>query len=683
MSVEVSLDFETRSACDLRRAGAYRYAEDRSTDVWCAAYVARNLADEAFDIGLVDVPLWTPETHIGGGADDLYDLAADPSVTWRAWNAQFERAIWREKMHRRYGFPAIPADRWVCTAAEARAMNLPGKLESSAKVLGVQEQKDMGGHRLMLQMARPRKIHADGSMTWWDDVDRKARLFEYCKQDVRTELAIKERVQRLQPYERQVFIMDMRANDRGIKLDHRLAEASKRMADQIKVKADDDITFITGGEVSKVTNVGRLKRWMSEAFGLDVETLNKKQVRELLDDEFLPLPIREALEIRVATGKSSVRKIEAMLKAACSDNTLRGLLLYWGAGTGRWAGRLVQPQNFPARTAGLPEWWIDALFENPGNIVNAILAGDVGLLDLEGAPLEIISMLLRMMLVARDGKLLVAADYSAVEARVAAWLVDCEWRLEVFRTHGKIYEASAAMMFKVPFESIKRGMPNYHLRQRGKVAELALGFQGGENALIAMGAYDYGLDDEELTDIKVKWREASPEFPVAWRELNDACTDAVRHPETVIRCMNGRVAFKFTGGFLWMKLPSGRRLAYCQPKVVWRPAPWDKTREIPSVEAWAVNSKTKQWSKRSLYGGLLFENLVQATARDLMADAMLRLEAGGKYLPLLSVHDEIITEADEEAADVMEFERIMCELPEWAKGCPVKADGWAGRRYRK
>lgn len=246
-----------------------------------------------------------------------------------------------------------------------------------------------------------------------------------------------------------------------------------------------------------------------------------------------------------------------------------------------------------------------------------------------------------------------------------------------------IYEASASTMFRVPFETIKKGGVNYKLRQRGKVAELALGFQGGENALITMGAYDYGLDDEELTDIKVRWREASPEFPEAWRELNDQCIQAVMHPGVVTEALGGRVRFKVSGGFLWLKLPSGRRLAYCQPKVVWKPAPWDRSREIPGVEAWAVNSKTKQWQKRSIYGGLIFENVVQATARDLMASAMLRLEQAGKYFPLLSVHDEIITEVAEDAADVPEFEQFMCELPQWAEGCPVAADGWAGRRYRK
>lgn len=683
MTTEVSLDFETRSAFDLKKGGAYPYAQHASTDTWCAAFLAVPQDDPTFDIGLVDVPVWTPEQRDTDVAFALYEHAENPDVMFRAWNAQFERAVWREIMHRRYGFPDIPAERWVCTAAEARAMNLPGALENSARVLGVLQQKDQAGSRLMLQMAKPRKIHADGSMTWWDDAERKARLIAYCQQDVRTELAVKEKIQRLQPTERRVFVLDMKMNDRGIRLDRELAVAAKDIADRVKTQGDSDLDDVTGGFVTKTTNVGRLKRWMKEAFDVDVESLSKKQVRDLLNDEFLPQPVREALEIRVATGKSSVRKIESMLKAVCPDDVLRGLLLFCGAGTGRWAGRLVQPQNFPARTAGVPEWWIEQFFDQPTHVVDLIMRRDLAGLELEGSPLEVISMVLRSMLVARPGKVLVAADYAAIEARVSAWLTGCEWRMEVFRTHGKIYEASASTMFNVLLETIRKGGVNYHLRQKGKVAELALGFQGGENALIAMGAYDMGLDDSELPEIKTKWREASPEFPAAWRELNDACIQAVAKPGLITEALGGRVRFKVTGGFLWLKLPSGRRLAYCQPRVVWKPAPWDREKTIPGVVAWAVNSKTKQWQKRSIYGGLLFENIVQATARDLMAAAMLRLDDGGKYLPLLSVHDEVITEADPETADVAEFERIMCELPDWAVGCPVKAEGWAGPRYRK
>lgn len=673
--MEISLDFETRSATDLLKTGAYKYAQDPSTDVWCAAFGAAN--EEPL--------LWTPDQYspMSGGAEvPLFELADDPSVTWRAWNAPFERAIWREVMHKRYGFPDIPLERWVCTAAEARAMNLPGKLDDAARVLNVVEQKDMAGHRLMMRMAKPRFVFPDGHMTWWDDEDRRQRLYEYCKQDVRTEQAIAARLQRLTEYERQVWLMDQRANDRGILVDVPLATAARNVAKIVAKKANSDVSSITGGDVDKISNVGRLKAWMS-ALDVTVDSLDKKALAELLNREDLPLPVREALEIRVEAGKSSVKKIEAMLNAACKDGALRGLLLYWGAGTGRWAGRLVQPQNFPARTRALPEWWIESLYENPDPIVHAALSEDIERLELEGPALEVLALLLRPMLIARPGKTLVAADYSAIEARVIAWLCGEEWRLEVFRTHGKIYEASASMMFKVPLEKIKKGQPEYALRQKGKVAELALGFQGGVNALVTMGAYEMGLDDEELPQIVKLWREASPNIKAGWYELQNAATEAVRVSGKVTECLQGRVRFKVSGGWLWMKLPSGRRLAYCQPKIVHKPAPWDPEKLLPGIEAWSVHSKTKKWCKRSLYGGLLMENLVQATARDLMADAMLRLESGGKYVPLLSVHDEVITEADEGTADHRELERIMCELPAWAEGCPVAADGWQGPRYRK
>ncbi len=473
--------------------------------------------------------------------------------------------------------------------------------------------------------------------------------------------------------------MDQRINDRGIMLDRDLATSARAVADAVLAKAGKDLGEITEGAVQAVTQVGQLKAWMATR-GFGVSSLSKKAVAEMLSDEALPLPIREALEVRVEAGKSSVGKIDTMLRAVCDDGMLRGLLLYWGAGTGRWAGRLVQPQNFPARTAGLPGWAVDDLFDHPEDFIAAVLRRDVKALEMAGPPLEIIALLLRSMLRARPGHVLVAADYAAIEAVVIAWLCGEEWRLEVFRTHGKIYEASASMMFKIPLAEITKKHP---ARQKGKAAELALGFEGGVNALKTMGALEMGLAESELPEIVRLWREASPNIKAGWGELNNAALGAVRSAGRVTECLSGRVRFKAAGGWLWLKLPSGRRLAYCQPKIVSKPAPWDKSRTLEGLEAWSVNSKTRKWSKRSLYGGLLMENVVQATARDIMADAMLRAEAGGVYMPLLSVHDEIVAEAPEGRADLKEFERLLCDLPAWAAGCPIRADGYIGERYKK
>jgi DNA polymerase len=675
MSFESSVDFETRSAADLRKTGAYRYAEDASTDVWCFAFMHPGKAEPL---------LWTPYPISGIDAamdnadafDALADLVADKSVTFRAFNAPFERVIWRNVVARKYGLPDIELERWTCTAAEVRAMNLPGNLDDSARVLGLVQQKDKVGHRLMLQMSKPRAVLDDGQIVWWDDDTRKQRLFDYCLQDVRTEAGITASVQRLSDYERQVWLMDQRANDRGIRLDRPLAQAAKSMADGVAKKANQQIEELTDGEVTSVTKLKSLRAWMA-AQGREVETLRKADVTKLLDDDTLPANIREALELRAETGKSSVKKIEAMLRAVCHDDMLRGLLLYWGAGTGRWAGRLVQPQNFPARSAHMPEW------HDPEDWVDDIMHARVDNVELYAPALEVVALQLRSMLTALPGRTLVAADYSAIEARVIAWLCGEEWRMEVFRTHGKIYEASASQMFKVPFETIKKGEANYSLRQKGKVAELALGFQGGKNALITMGAYDMGLADEELPDIVKLWRAASPSIVMGWKDLETAAKEAVRYKGRVTEALGSRIRFKCSGGFLWLKLPSGRRLAYCQPKLVEKPAPWDADKTVWSLEAWSVNSKTKQWSKRGLYGGLLMENVVQATARDLMADAMLRLEAGGKYAVLLSVHDEVVTETTDDVTDARELETIMSLTPDWADGCPVTASGWAGLRYRK
>lgn len=684
--METSCDFETRSACDLKKAGAYHYAEHPSTDVWCFAF---------WSPAQSDILLWEPPQYAQHDPlvhAELLELAKDPSIVFRAWNAPFERVIWRHIMAR-YGFPDIPLERWVCTAAEARAMGLPNKLEDAARVLAGQ-QKDLAGHRLMLQMAKPRQriTDLDGNETgyvWWDADDKRQRLGGYCVQDVRTEQDIAGRIQRLQPPERAMWLLDQRANDRGILADLGTARAAVAMSERVTKQANKALAKATDGAVQAITSVPRYKAWLSELLGVAVESLSKRAVTDLLNNPDLPRPAREALELRLENGKSSVKKVQAILNAACDDGALRGLLLYWGAGTGRWAGRLVQPQNFPARTAGLPEWFVMDLQDRPEAFIDKLHQGDLEGLEFEGPPLEIIALLLRSMLIARPGKLLFAADYSAIEARVVAWLTGVAWRLEVFRTHGKIYEASASTMFGIPFEDFKayKASTGHHhpARQKGKVAELALGFLGGPKALVTMGAYDMGLDDSELPDIVARWRAASPEIVQAGKQLQKAALDAVRSPGRITEALGGKVRFKVSGGFLWLRLPSGRRLAYCKPHIVQKPAPWDPETMLDNLHAWSVDNKTKRWSKRSLWSGLLLENITQAVARDIMAAAMMRLEQTGRYDVLLTVHDEIVTEADPGRASAKELVDLMCTLPDWAAGLPIAADagGYPSNRYKK
>lgn len=324
----VSIDFETRSTVDLRRTGVYRYAQDPTTDVWCMAY--------AFDDE--EPAVWKPGEPLPVALVQYIEQGGE----LRAWNAQFERTIWNDILAKRYGWPSTSVDQWVCTAAEARAMALPGALGQAADVLGVEQQKDSQGANLMLRMARPRSFDETGAPIWWDIPERVQRLVNYCKQDVRTEVAVAKAIRRLAETERAVFILDQRINDRGVRLDKKLAKAAKAVAEKATLEANRALYDVTQGKVSKVSNVGRLTAWLATQ-GVAAESLGKDSLAELRATA--TGAVADALSIRAEAGKSSVAKIEAMLGAVCDDGRIRGMLLYHGAATGRWAGRLVQPQN--------------------------------------------------------------------------------------------------------------------------------------------------------------------------------------------------------------------------------------------------------------------------------------------------------------------------------------------------
>ena len=643
----VSVDFETRSTVDLRRTGVYRYAQDKETDVWCMAY--------AFDDA--EPRMWCP----GQPVDPDLVAYITKGGELRAWNANFERTIWNEILVTRYAWPKTSIEQWVCTAAEARAMALPGSLEVAAQVLGVQEQKDKAGSNLMLRMARPRSIEPDGTLIWWDIPDRINRLLEYCKQDVRTEVAIAQAIRRLTDTERQVFNLDQRINDRGVKLDIKLAKAAKKLADAATLEANRAIYDLTHGKVSKITNVGRLAEWL-RAQGCEVDSLDKAGVKMLQENN--TGKIAEVLTLRAEGGKSSVAKIDSMLGAVCGDGRIRGLLMYHGASTGRWAGRLVQPQNFPRGNISNPEDYIDL-----------VLTRSVSEIDALAPPLDVISSMLRAMLVASDGHNLIAADFAAIEARVLAWLAGEELLLETFRSGGDVYKVMASRIY-----GISPGDINKIHRQVGKMAILGLGFGMGAKKFIdsCRTMADIELTLEQSKAVVDLYRATNKKIVRFWSELNRAAIDAVKETGSVQRV--GPITYTCRGGYLWCVLPSKRPLAYARPKVVERETPWGSTAEAVSFEG--IDSFTKKWDRHELYGGLLAENVVQAVARDIMAASMLRLEAAG-YPIVLTCHDEIISEVPEGFGSVSDFESTMCQLPEWGAGCPINAEGYLSKRYKK
>lgn len=640
-----SVDFETAGTVELKRTGVYPYAAHHDTRVWCMAY--------AFDEE--EPELWTPDQPFPERLRD--HIAAGGEM--RAWNAAFERIVWRDRARKLYHFPTVQDAQWVCTMAEAMAMALPRSLEHAAEVLRLSIRKDMKGNKLSKQMARPRRFDEDGNPVWWDTPEKLERLYAYCRQDVRVERAISKLVNRLVPQERELYLLDQKMNDRGIALDYQLVVAAKQIVEREIDKQNAALLVATNGEVSKITQVAKLKEWLNLQ-GIAADSLAKKALAELLDDRAtLSDDVRAALEAREEAAKSSVAKIDAMLDCVSRDNRMRGLMLYHGASTGRWAGKLVQPHNFPRPTITVKEIeeYIPVVLEgDPDNIIT----------------LNILSDMLRAMMVAAPGHVLVAADFAAIEARVLAWLANETVMLRQFREGRPIYKEMAAVIFKRAVSTIEKPSPEYQL---GKNTILGCGFGMGEKKF----AKTTGVDAETAELAVTTYRQSYARIPLFWKNLNEAAVEAVLHPNEVRSV--GRLHFIKRGSYLWIKLPGGRALAYAVPRVVDRPLPWDKEKTVPAVEYSGVNSYNRKWERMALYGGLLAENTVSATARDLLAEAMLRCEQAG-YPMVLSVHDEVVAEvaASRPTGPVLELMKV---LPTWAEGCPVDAEGWVSHRYRK
>lgn len=647
----VSVDFETRSTIDLRRSGVYPYAKHENTDVWCVAYLMP---------GESEARVWRP----GDPVDQELAKWITDGREMRAWNANFERVIWNEIMVPRYDWPATTIEQWFCTAADARAMALPGQLGDAARALGVEHQKDNEGKNLMLRMARPRRILESGEIEWWAVPERVRRLVAYCRQDVLAEMDVHKEVRPLSQSERAVFELDQRINDRGIRFDRGLATAARDVAQAAIETANRRLRDVTRGSVHSVAAVGQMVAWLRER-GVDTDSVTKQAVRDMKAQE-LPDDVREVLTIREEAGKSSVAKINSMFEAACPDDRIRGLLMYHGAATGRWSGRLVQPQNFPRGSVDDPERFIPLMLERA-----------VDRIDLEYPVLDVISSMLRCMLTAAPGHKLVAADFSAIEARVLAWLAGERDLLATFADGGDVYKVMASKIYTKPVAEIEKTE-----RQMGKMAILGLGYGMGAKKFVdackTMANIDVTADEsKQVVDL---YRTSNAAIVALWKALEAAALKAVLEPGTRQMAAQGRIRFMCKGGYLWMRLPSGRLLCYSNPKAVERVTPWGSTTQ--AVRVWGVSSYTRRWEPYDLYSGLLAENAVQAIARDVLVEAMLRADNNG-YPVVLSVHDELVTEVPESAGSVKELEDIMSERPQWAPDLPLTSEGWENFRFRK
>jgi DNA polymerase len=633
----VSIDFETRSAVDLRKTGVYKYASDPSTDIWCMAYKAP-WSD--------DVLVWQPGDEVDTHLEDW--ILAGGLLS--AWNANFERVIWNEIMVGRYQWPRTAIKQWRCTMAQASAMGLPRALGQAAAVLGVEEQKDKTGAALMLRMARPRKVNADGSYTWWNTKDKIDTLVAYCRQDVRTELSVAETLNAMPDAERRLYQLDQRINDRGVKVDIDLIDRVSKLANSASENIDAEMKRLTNGQVKAATNAMDLTAWL-RGYELKVNSVDKQTVTRMLAMDGLHPIIKQVLKLRQDGAKSSTAKYDAMVNAANADDRMRGLLMYHGAATGRWSGRLVQPQNFPR-----PQKKQDELDE-----IIAKLKADQDVSE-HGAGTVLASDLLRSMLIADDGHRLMFADYSAIEARVLAWVAGQSDLVETFRKGGDVYKEMASAIYNVDVESVTDGQ-----RQVGKMAILGCGYgMGGKRFAEQCATMGIKVDEDEAKRIVSVYREKNNRIAQYWRDVENDFVDMVKEA--------GRVRS------VELPLPSGRSLTYHNPRIIQRETPWGAMRDTAQVDT--LNSVTRQWVSQIIWGGLLTENVVQATARDMMATAMMALEIKG-YPVILSVHDEIICEVPDGFGSLDEMIDIMTQVPAWAQGCPINAEGKDGKRYRK
>lgn len=658
---KLHIDFETRSCADLKVVGLDNYARHPTTAPWCMAY--------SFDD---DEPkIWHEKCPDPFDVWDAFNHIAHGGIVY-AHNAAFELAIWNHICAPRFGWPELKPEQMRCTMAMAYAMALPGSLEKAAAAVGIEKQKDMAGGRLMLQMAKPR---TDEPLTWWDEPDKLQALYEYCRQDVRVERELEKRLMPLSQDEQALWVLDQRINNRGVGIDLPAVDAALKIVEAEKIRLDKEIQNVTGNFVSCCSGVKRLGDWI-RGQGVQMEGLAKANVLDALSLDDLPVLVRRALLLRQEAGKTSTAKLRAMREAASGqDARVRGTMQYHGAGTGRWAGRRIQPQNFPRPT--LKFRWIEDAIAN---------FHDVEYLTVfHGQPLTVVSSCLKSMIRAAVGEDLLAADFKNIEGRALAWLAGEEWKIQAFRDYDQkigpdLYLVSAARIYGTEPTDYNEDSIE---RQHGKVAELACGYQGGVGAFQTMAkTYLVKVSDSLADTIKTRWREAHPKIVQYWYALEQAALDAVLNAGKTFRVgPNGRgVFFRVSGSFLWCKLPSGRVLCYPYPTVKGIETPWGEMKD--QVHYMTVDGLTNKWVETHTYGGKLAENVTQAICRDLLVAAIRQAEAAG-YPVVLHVHDEVVSEVPKDFGSLEEFEAACSTMPAWADGLPVVAKGWRGERYRK
>ena len=658
----LSIDLETYSSVPLAKAGAQKYIQSPDFEILLFAFSVDGAPVQIIDLARGErLPPW------------LVQAITSPEYIKHAYNAPFEWGCLSKYMG------TLPPDQWRCTMFHGLYCGYTAGLDATGKALGLpQDKQKLNTGKALIRYfcvpCKPSKANGQRSRNLPQHDPAKWELFkEYCKQDVVTEMEIEKRLSAfpVPDWVQKQWETDLIINARGVAVDLELVTGALSLGDPVRQTLMAEAMQLSG--LSNPNSVAQLTTWLQEEIGEELADLRKDTVARLLGRDDNSPQVSRMLEIRQELGKTSTKKYDAIEAAVCEDGRVRGLLQFYGANrTGRWAGRLVQVQNLP-RT-----------YTEPLDLARELVKGRKldALRLIYGSVPDTLSQLIRTAFVAPEGHVLIDADFSAIEARVISWLAKEQWRLEVFRTHGKIYEASASQMFGVPLELIKKGRPEYALRQKGKVAELALGYQGSTGALITMGALDMGLTEEELPDIVSRWREANKRIRDLWYSMDNAAVQVITEGGST--GVNGLLLareYDYDNGTdcLTIRLPSGRKLYYISPGIGQNE--WGR----PSISYMGMDQKTKRWKRIETYGGKLVENCVQAIARDCLALSIDRLEAAG--LPVVfHVHDEVVIDVapwDTEDAMLSTVCSIMGEPVPWAPDLPLKAAGWVGYYFTK
>ena len=657
MAKNLFIDVETYSSVDIKESGAYKYIESPDFEILIIGYALNDNPVKIIDLAQgEEIP------------EEFEEALLDQDCIKVAHNAVFERLSFK-----RIGYN-IPAEQWYCTSVKAAYCGLPLSLDEVSKALNLTDKKLDTGKALIKYFSCPCKatrINGMRTRNYLEHAPEKWEMYkEYNKYDV---LAEREIFHRLEKYEipeieRKMYVLDQNINDRGILVDIELAKSA--------IDVDNTYTSILVQQAQQLTGLKnpnsptQIRKWIEDKTSNVVLSLSKESMPDLMK-EFADYPdIIEMLNIRKKLSKTSIKKYYAMLNCAMKDHRVRGTFQFYGANrTGRWAGRLLQLQNLSKNHI--------SHIEIPREMIRARDWESVEMMYDDVA--DILSQLVRTALIAPSGKVFSVADFSAIEARVISWLANEKWRMDVFHGDGKIYEATGAKMFNVPISAITKGSV---LRDKSKISELALGYEGSLGALKRMGGERMGLSDTEMMSLVRKWRSANPAIVDMWKEIDEASKEAVRYQRPV-SCTCRNIIFDCDGEFMTIQLPSGRKLFYYGPK--FKDKKIGRSTMPTRVLCYqGVVQETKQWGEIDTYGGKLTENIVQAISRDLLGNSMLNLEANG-YYPVCHIHDEILSEVPEKNAQAYyeEMASIMGTPPEWASDLPLRADGYITPFYLK